>query len=267
MWQQAVRRVYREAHDFLGSLGGALLDIHSAGRTNHECRTPGFPVHDETNIALGGDVSRRHDEHFMHRQSLDLHPQNLGGKVQRLVGVARKLDPSCLSSSAGVHLRLDHHLASEPPSDGFGFGWCGSHVTIEHGNAGSLEQGASLIFVEIHGAPSMVVPVSPRRAAGPSQSRAMIERPPPRRTKADAASIFGFMPPASREPSAIMRSACATVILRIGRACGVPHPSKTASTLVRIISTSAPSWVARIEDTRSLSTTASSPSRPSSGSR
>ena len=36
-------------------------------------------------------------------------------------------------------------------------------------------------------------------------------------------------------------SASATVIRRIGRAAGVPQPSNTASTLVRIISTSAPS--------------------------
>src|SRR4051794_30691593 len=138
-----------------------------------------------------------------------------------------------------MYLRLDDHLAAQPTGNRFCLSGRGGHITVQHRNAGRLEQGTGLIFVQIHDAAMMVVPVSPRSAAGPCERRAIIARRPPRRTNAAAASTFGFMPPASSDPPAIMLSAFSTVIRRTGRAAGVPQPWNTASTLVRIIKTSA----------------------------
>src|SRR5918994_4416980 len=161
--------------------------------------------------------------------------------VGRFTRTACDLHAARLSPAARVHLGLDDHLAPYTTGDGLGLRWCRGHVAIEHRDAGRLQQRACLVLVQIHGDLAMVVPVSPRRAAGPSDRRAMIARAPPRRTKPAAASILGFIPPASSEPAAIICSACSTVIRRMGFASGVPQPSNTASTLVKIMRTSASS--------------------------
>ena len=115
-------------------------------------------------------------------------------------------------------------------------------VALEHRNARGLEQRAGLVLVQVHGSLVMVVPVSPRSAAGPvAQARddraaaARRARTPPRPRP------WASCRPRRARRRAISCSASATVIRRSGRAAGVPQPSNTASTLVRIISTSAPS--------------------------
>src|SRR3954454_6540094 len=155
--------------------------------------------------------------------------------IEGLSGISGQPDPAGLAPAARVHLGLDDHLAAQPTGNRFGFGGCGRHIAIQHRYACCLEQGARLIFVQIHNAAMMVVPVSPRSAAGPWERRAIIARRPPWRTNAAAASTLGFMPPASSVPPATMLSASSSVILRMARAAGVPQPSNTASTLVRII--------------------------------
>src|SRR5512135_1346050 len=114
----------------------------------------------------------------------------------RLRGILRELDAARLAASACVHLRLDDDGAAQPPGDRFRLLRRGRDVAVGHRDAGGLQELAGLVLVQIHVSLTMVVPVSPRSAAGPSDSRAITARAPPPRTNPAAASTFGRMLPA-----------------------------------------------------------------------
>ncbi len=69
--QEAEAGIDRQAADLLGGLGRDFLDVDAAGRAHHEDRPLGVPVHDQTDIGLGGDLGRRHHEDLVDHQALD----------------------------------------------------------------------------------------------------------------------------------------------------------------------------------------------------
>ena len=82
---------------------------------------------------------------------------------------------------------------------------------------------------------------------------------PPADTNRTHACTFGPIDPSGNSPAASSSSASATVTVSRARASGVPKPTCTRATSVRISSASAPTDCASRAALRSLSTTASTP--------
>src|SRR5690606_8884591 len=134
-----------------------------------------------------------------------------------------ELDAARLAPAAGVDLGLHHDIAAQVGGELLRLRRRGGNAALEHGHARDLEQLAGLILVQIHSSLTMVVPVSPRMAAGPSESRALTARAPPDRTKSAPAWTFGFMLPVPSPVPASIASAWASDIRRSGFARGVPQ--------------------------------------------
>ena len=87
----------------------------------------------------------------------------------------------------------------------------------------------------------------------------MTARDPPPETNSQQASTFGPIDPAGNSPAASSPRASDTASFGTGRAAGVPKPSWTYGTSVRIACTSAPTSSPSAAAVRSLSTTDSTP--------
>ena len=208
-------------------------------------------VHDEADVALGGDVGGRHDQHLLHGEALDRHAEDLRARRPRAsAGFRASFTPPALPAAAGVHLRLDDDRAADPPGDRLRLGGRRRDVALEHRDARGLEQrrapgtragsrfprdGRSGLAAECRGTVAQ-----PGDDGAPARLGA--RSPPPPRPWASCRPRPS-PPPRDRAPRPRPRSC-----RRIGRAAGVPQPSNTASTLVRIISTSASSCAASIAD-------------------
>ena len=113
-----------------------------------------------------------------------------------LVGLGRELDAARLAPPARVHLRLHHDLPTETLRNGLRLGGRLRDVAVRYRDAVTLEDVASLVFVQVHACSGvMVVPASPRNAGRPWAKAAMMARRPPARTKSAAASTLGRMLP------------------------------------------------------------------------
>ena len=189
MGQQAISRVHRDAMDFLRRLGRDFFDVDAAGGTDNQHRPLRRPIHDDPDVALGGDLRRRRDEDLLYREALDRHPED-GGR-RRLGGVrpVRQFDAARFPAAAGVHLRLHDDLAAEALGDPARLGRRRRDVARRHEDAVLSQDVPRLILVQIHACSfAIVVPASPRSAASPWASSAMMARSPPVRTNAAAAA-------------------------------------------------------------------------------
>src|SRR5258705_6359342 len=268
MREEPVARIDRQLMDFVGCLGGHFLDVDAARGTHHEDGPLRRAIHDDADVALRRDLRRRRDEHLVHREVLDRHAEDGFGMRLGLGSGFGEFHTAGLTAAAGMDLGLHHDLAAEALRDGAGFRRRAGDLTRRDRDAVAPQNVPCLILVQIHACSfAIVVPALPCNAASPSASSAMMARSPPARTKSAAASTLGRMLPVPSSFPASRWSACANVSLRIACCCGVPYARYTAFTFVRINRTSA--WISRprMAATRSLSATASIPSRPSLGSR
>src|SRR3989440_2802066 len=127
--------------------------------------------------------------------------QDLGGVRRGLVRVRGELHAAGLAPPAGVYLGFDDDAAAaEAQGDRASLGGRRGDLPGRHRDAPPPQDVARLVFVEVHTQSLvLVVPASPRNAASPCASSAMMARwprpPSPARTKAAAASTFGRMLP------------------------------------------------------------------------
>src|SRR5712692_3214246 len=268
MRQQSVPRVDRKPMNLFRRLGGHFLDVYAPGGTDHQDGPLRGAIHDDPDVALRCDLCCRRDEDLLHGETLDRHAEDRGRRRLGGVGAVRQLHAARFPAAAGMHLCLDNDLAAEALGDRACLRRRGGDLAGRYRNAVPSQNVPRLILVQIHACSfAIVVPASPRRAARPSASSAIMARSPPVRTNSAAASTLGRMLPVPSSFPASKWSACASVNRGIASWRGVPNPRKTAFTLVRINRTCAPISRPRMAATRSLSATASMPSRPSLGSR
>ena len=153
---EAARRVDRLAVDLLGVLLGDLLDLHPAGRRGDQHRPPGRVVDHRAEVELAVDVDLLLDEHGVHGLAAGALDGDELRAEQRLRGGARlldavgELDPAGLAASAGVDLRLHHHLAAELLGGGGGLVGGAGDLAARHGHAVAGEQLLGLVFVQLH---------------------------------------------------------------------------------------------------------------------
>ena len=166
-------------------------------------------------------------------------PRILLAISSRLRGRLGELHAARLAAAAGVHLRLHDDRAAELLRD-----------RLDLRRASWRPRRAESARPRRAGCPSPDTRGCSRRLRCDGRSclaahrvpaaisAVMIARPPVRRTKSIAARTFGAMLPSPNAPARSIASASSTVSSRSGRCCGVPQSAYTASTSVRISSSS-----------------------------
>ena len=107
-------RVDGDLLDRVGVGLGDLLDLHAALDGGDAEVLPVGPVEQEGEVVLLLGRRRRGDEHPVDGQALDLHPEDVGRVLERLVGRLGQLDAAGLAAAAGLDLRLDDAEAVAP---------------------------------------------------------------------------------------------------------------------------------------------------------
>ncbi len=69
---------------------------------------------------------------------------------ERFIGRRGELDAAGFAAAAGVHLRLDHHLAAQALRDGARLLRRVGDIGVGHRDTVALEQLAGLILVQVH---------------------------------------------------------------------------------------------------------------------
>ena len=154
-----------------GSVARHLFDVHAARRRGDDCNLASSPIDEQTQVEFAFDVGRRFDQDGGDRlprlrrlpryESGSEHSPDQG---RDLVEGTRPLDPTGLSPSARVDLRLDHPGVSPQ---------CfGGRPRLRHARRGpsrghrdavGREKTLGLKFVEVHRVGSSRCGVAPAR--------------------------------------------------------------------------------------------------------
>src|SRR5664279_1029153 len=86
-----------------------LFDLDATLRRGHEHDPSSGPVDDRAEVILLGDVDGAAHDDLADGNPFDVHTQDLGADLGRLVGAGRELHAAGLASPAHENLRLDHH--------------------------------------------------------------------------------------------------------------------------------------------------------------
>src|SRR5439155_1754108 len=231
MRETSVARIDREAMNLLRHLGRDLFDVHAARRAHHQHGPLRRAIDDDPDVTLRCNRRRGSDEHFVNGETLDRHAENRSGVRLSFGGAVCELYTAGLTAPARMHLRLHDDLPLPPPPPakacgaGAGLAGSGGDFARRDGNAVAPQDVPSLILMQVHVCSfAIVVPASPRSAARPSASSAIMARSPPVRTNSAAASTLGRMLPVPSSFPVSRWSACARVSRRIASWCGVPKP-------------------------------------------
>ena len=103
----ACDRVDRDARQCVGPLDGQLLDLHAALGRAHGQERAVAAVEQEGEVVLLGDVGGLGDQHAVHGVALDVHAEDRGRLLARLLRGVRELHPARLAAAARLHLGLD----------------------------------------------------------------------------------------------------------------------------------------------------------------
>ncbi len=150
--------VDRRLGDGLGAGLRHLLDLHAAldGRDGEEGAVG--TVQEEGDVVLLQDLrSRLGDHHLVDRVALDVHAEDVGRVLDRLVGGRRQLHAAGLATAADLHLGLDDGLATEA------LGGCAGRLrrvddfTGQHRYIVLGEEVPRLVLEQVHALPSLSV--------------------------------------------------------------------------------------------------------------
>src|SRR5699024_4546316 len=96
-----------DAGEGLGALDGELLDLHAALDGAHGQVVAVRTVQQQREVVLLGDVRAGGDHDAVHGVALDVHAEDLGGLLLRLLGGLGDLHAAGLAAATGLHLGLD----------------------------------------------------------------------------------------------------------------------------------------------------------------
>jgi len=134
--------------DALGGGAGDLFDFDAAfGGGHHHRPTPG-PVNDDAEIDLLGNVGGLVQQDFFDGEPFDLHAQDLGGHLLRLIGIVGYPDASRLAAAPYQDLRFDDHARTEAGGDRASLFGGGGHIAAGNRRAVLGEDSLRLIFVQ-----------------------------------------------------------------------------------------------------------------------
>src|SRR5579859_3935103 len=105
--ERAAPGVGIEPGDRLRRLLCDLLDVHAAARRQHQDVGAGVAVDREAQVDLAVDLERRFAVDKRHLEALDVHADDLLGRLASVVGGACELDAAGFAPTADGDLRLD----------------------------------------------------------------------------------------------------------------------------------------------------------------
>ena len=152
-------RVDRDLGQGLGALDGELLDFHAALDRAHGQVVAVGPVQQDGEVVFLGDVRTLGDHHLVDGVALDVHAEDVGGVLKRLVGGLGDLDAAGLAAATGLDLCLDDSYAADLLGSCLCFFRGVRHDAGKHGYTVRLEHIARLIFKQVHGLVSFYVEV------------------------------------------------------------------------------------------------------------
>ena len=155
--RKSIGRIKADLENLLGSAGSDLLDIHAALGRHHQHREPQLAIEYDPGVELAGNIAGRGDQDLLHLPAFgaslgcdQLHAENGIAVLPDLFEAGGELDPSALSSSAGVNLRLHHPQA---PAKSLRSSYRRIHridsLSGRHGNASRGKYFFRLVFVNL----------------------------------------------------------------------------------------------------------------------
>ncbi len=124
-----------------------FLDLDAAFGRGHHHRPSLGTVDDDAQIDLFGNVGRLIQQHFLDRQALDLHAQDLVRNLLCLVRVIGEADAASLATPTHQDLRFDDHTPAQSGGDLPGLLGCGRHVTLGDRDTIAGKDPLGLVFV------------------------------------------------------------------------------------------------------------------------
>ena len=140
-----------QADQRVGVLLGDLLDLDAALRREHEERLLLATVERDREVVLLRDVGRLLDPELADDVAVDVEPEDVARFLLRVGGVVGELDAARLAASAGQHLSLDDHGASERRRSGACFFRRHREPAVRDRDAHAAEELLALVLVQIHG--------------------------------------------------------------------------------------------------------------------